>query len=313
MVILLLCSFLLVVYTLWDNNRINVVEQVIEIENLPQSLEGFTILQVTDLHEKVFGPKQSKLINIVNNIEYDVIAFTGDMLINNTSQNYEPYFSLLDGINNKEHALFVPGNADPSPYRVVNSQLATHEFIKGMEDKGVKFLKSNYAIHIKNYVIRLVDFESTIISEKRIDAYKDGSNSPFVRLQMQKYEENKVIDNEETDLLIAINHYPVPDQKIDMLNEDSFYNLRDFDLVVAGHYHGGQFRIPFLGAIFVPEPFYKRNGLFPPQNRVKGLWEYKGIKQYVSTGLGSSDTIPFMKFRLFNTPEVNVLVFTKKQ
>jgi predicted MPP superfamily phosphohydrolase len=186
-----------------------------------------------------------------------------------------------------------------------------------MEDRGVQFLETNYTIELGESTIRLVDFESSIINEKRIEAYKavseDNNYSPYVRLQMQKYEENTILDEEETELLIALNHYPVPDQRIDMLREDANYNLRDFDLVLAGHYHGGQFRLPFLGAIFVPEPFYERNGLFPPQNRVKGLWEYKGMKQYVSTGLGSSDTLPFMKFRLFNTPEVNVLIFKGKK
>jgi predicted MPP superfamily phosphohydrolase len=40
---------------------------------------------------------------------------------------------------------------------------------------------------------------------------------------------------------------------------------------MAGHYHGGQFRIPFVGALFVLEAWYEKSGLFPPQDRVKGL------------------------------------------
>jgi len=45
---------------------------------------------------------------------------------------------------------------------------------------------------------------------------------------------------------------------------------------------------------------------------VKGLWEYKQTKQYVSAGLGTSDAIPFLKFRLFNPPEINVLTLKSK-
>jgi predicted MPP superfamily phosphohydrolase len=293
------------------------VEQTVIIENLPEAQDGFTILQITDLHEKEFGQKQKRLLKEINDIEYDVIVFTGDMLNNSNSQNYSPSYNLIEGIENKEHALFVPGNADPRPYLFTKSGIEVNDFIVGMEERGVVFLDSTYTIRLGNSLVRVVDFESSIISNKRIEAYKassaNGNFSPYVKLQMDKYEENKILNEESSDLLIALNHYPIPDSRMDVLFSDDFYNIRKFDLILAGHYHGGQYRIPFYGALFIPESYYERNGLFPPQDRVKGLWEYKEIKQYVSTGLGSSDTIPFMKFRLFNTPEINVITFTSKK
>ncbi|WP_404445247.1 metallophosphoesterase [Sutcliffiella horikoshii] len=308
---------LLLIYNVFDNNRIKVVEQTIAIEKLPEALNGFTVLQVTDLHEKEFGHKQKRLLKKINDIEYDVIVFTGDMLNSSTSRNYSPYYNLIEGIENKEHALFVPGNADPRSYLFTTSGLEKNDFIDGMEERGVAFLDTTYSIRKGNSLVRVVDFESSIISNERIEAYKttseDGNISPYVKLQMDKYEENKVLNEESSDLLIALNHYPIPDSRMDVIFSDDHYNIRKFDLILAGHYHGGQYRIPFYGALFIPESFYERNGLFPPQDRVKGLWEYKGIKQYVSTGLGSSDTIPLMKFRLFNTPELNVITFTSKK
>ena len=81
------------------------------------------------------------------------------------------------------------------------------------------------------------------------------------------------------------------------------HNL-DFDLVIAGHYHGGQVRVPFYGAPFIPvmtSSFY--DGFFPDQNYVSGLAAGNSIQQYISRGLGASN-IPF---RLFNTPEINLL------
>ncbi|WP_339149889.1 MULTISPECIES: metallophosphoesterase [unclassified Sutcliffiella] len=308
---------LLLIYPVFDNNRIKVVEHTVIIENLPEAQDGFTILQITDLHEKEFGEKQKRLIKEINDIEYDVIVFTGDMLNNSNSQNYSPFYNLIEGIENKEHALFVPGNADPRPYLFTKSGIEVNDFIVGMEERGVVFLDSTYTIRLGNSLVRVVDFESSIISNKRIEAYKassaNGNFSPYVKLQMDKNEENKILNEESSDLLIALNHYPIPDSRMDVLFSDDFYNIRKFDLILAGHYHGGQYRIPFYGALFIPESYYERNGLFPPQDRVKGLWEYKEIKQYVSTGLGSSDTIPFMKFRLFNTPEINVITFTSKK
>ncbi|MDF2859197.1 MAG: hypothetical protein K0Q87_5048, partial [Neobacillus sp.] len=87
----LLCLLVvLVVYTIWDNNRIIIVEQKIIINDLPESLEDFKILQVTDLHEREFGKDQKRLIKSINSIDYEVIIFTGDMLENSDSKNYKP-------------------------------------------------------------------------------------------------------------------------------------------------------------------------------------------------------------------------------
>ena len=316
-IILILIVVFLLVYIFVDNNRIKIVHEEIVSENQSQDLDGFTILQVTDIHEKEFGKNQKRLINKINSINYDVIVFTGDMLNSKRSNNYAPFYNLIEGINNKEHALFVPGNADPVPYYIKRGVIEKHNFIEGMEERGVKFLETNYAIPFGETIVRIVDFESCIISENRIKAYRDssvdGKYTPYIRKQMENYDNNLVLDNNEEDLLIALNHYPVVDRRIELLQSDPYYNMREFDLLLAGHYHGGQFRIPFYGALFVPEAYYDRNGFFPPQDRVKGLWEYKGIKQYVSTGLGSSDTLPFMKFRMFNTPELNVITFTSKK
>lgn len=316
-IVLLLFLLFLIVYIIIDNNRIKIVHEEIEMENLTPELDSFTILQVTDIHEKEFGKNQKRLIKKINSIEYDLVVFTGDMLNSKRSNNYAPYYNLIEGINNKKHALFVPGNADPAPYQVIQGKIEKHDFIKGMEERGVSFLETNYAIPLGESLVRIVDFESSIISENRIEAYRDstvdGSYTPYIRKQIENFKENLVLDNEEEDLLIALNHYPVVDRRIDLLQSDPYYNMREFDLLMAGHYHGGQFRIPFYGSVFVPEAYYDRSGLFPPQDRVKGLWEYKGLKQYVSTGLGSSDTLPFMKFRLFNTPELNVITFTSKK
>ncbi|KHE66951.1 hypothetical protein LD39_20070, partial [Halobacillus sp. BBL2006] len=139
-----------------------------------------------------------------------------------------------------------------------------------------------------------------------------GKNNVFVTYQNKLLQEWKGFEKEDNEVLIALNHYPVIDERIDQLKGTTYYKFRDYDLIIAGHYHGGQIRIPFLGALIVPEAFYDFGGLFPPQDRVKGLWEYKGVKQYVSAGLGSSDAVGFLNFRLFNTPEINLLTLRRE-
>ncbi|MBC5638001.1 metallophosphoesterase [Ornithinibacillus sp. BX22] len=113
----------------------------------------------------------------------------------------------------------------------------------------------------------------------------------------------------ESDLLIALNHFPVVDERVDEIIDSTLLSWQNFDLIISGHYHGGQIRVPILGAVFVPESWY-RSGFFPPQDRVRRLWEYYNTKHYVSTGLGSSNAVSFLNFRLFNSPEINLLTFT---
>lgn len=279
----------LIIYTHWDNNRVIIVEQSISIEKLPNDFEDFKILQITDLHERVFGEKQQKLIKAINSVEYDVIVFTGDMLDDPDSTNFATFYMLIEGIENKNIAFFVPGNTDPDVF-VKEKYNPIHDFIKGMEDRGVKLLDTFEEIKVGDSNLYLTYFENSII--KKINELDTAIN--------------------DSDLLIALNHYPVPDGKIDLYKKSEEYAFRNYDLIIAGHYHGGQIRLPFIGAVFIPESSYSNGGFLPPQDRVKGLWEYKGIQQYVSAGLGSSDAIPFLKFRFLNTPEINVLTLKRK-
>lgn len=318
LIVMLVTIILLVTHTYWHNSHIKIVKQDIIINHLPKELEGYKILQITDLHNKEFGKNQNRLIKSINSIDYDSIVFTGDMVFNKEIKNYKPFYDLLAGIRNKENAIYVPGNEDPEAY-YVNSKgdLVKSKFIKEIEKRGVKFLESVYSVKKNNSSINFVDFEMSILNPALDYKPTNGIFSPdyMGTVQYANHREKLLgeissIDHlKNNDILIALNHFPVVDARIDTLlnNQNLKFKDRKYDLIIAGHYHGGQIRFPLIGALFVPEAWYKRNGLFPPQNRVRGLWEYKHTKQYVSTGLGSSEAIPGLKFRLFNPPEINVL------
>lgn len=298
------------IYTYLDNNRIILVQETIPINNLPEEFEGFTILQITDLHERRFGDNQEKLLEVINSVDYDAIVFTGDMLDDPKSKNYEPVYTLLEGISNKDMAFFVPGNTDPESYIIgPDYPKEKDDFVNGMEERGVQLLGSVQKVEREEAALYFTYFENSIKIENNRLRNKIKNSTQQKRL----YSELSTLDTlTESDTLIALNHYPIPDAKIDDLKNDEEFVFRNYDLIIAGHYHGGQIRLPFVGALFVPEPYYLGDGLFPPRNRVKGLWDYQGIQQYVSTGLGSSDAISFLKFRFLNPPEINVLTLTGK-
>lgn len=295
------------------------VKEDIVIETLPEEFEGFKILQISDLHEEEFGNNQEKLLDAINSVDYDAIVFTGDLLNGLESKNYESFYTLLDGINNKENALFTPGNTDPEIYELNSKRvLVKNEFVSGMEKRGVVLLESVAFIQRGKSKLSFVDFEMSLMTpESQTQDYNGRVRPEYAILpEYREYEKkladevSKVESQSDSDVLVALNHYPVIDAKINYIKNQKNYEFRHYDLIIAGHYHGGQVRIPFIGALFVPEPWYENGGLLPPRDRVKGLWVYEDTKQYVSAGLGSSDAISFINFRLFNTPEINVLTLT---
>ena len=76
----------------------------------------------------------------------------------------------------------------------------------------------------------------------------------------------------------------------------------DIDLVVSGHTHGGQVRLPYLGGLYVGD-----QGWFPEYD--KGLFDLNKIKIVITSGIGSSkQKIP----RFNNIPEVVNLKISNK-
>lgn len=139
---IILFIILVIPYTIWDNKRVKVVKEAVVVEGLSDGLHNFKILQVSDLHEKSFGKNQEKLIDTINSLDYDLILFTGDMMDGVNSENTAPYFTLIEGVKNKEYAYYVAGNTDPSNYEVDPDQLVKSNFIKEMEKLRVKLLES---------------------------------------------------------------------------------------------------------------------------------------------------------------------------
>ena len=70
---------------------------------------------------------------------------------------------------------------------------------------------------------------------------------------------------------------------------------------------GGQWRLPFGGAIYVPE-----YGWFPPDGLIRGLSYLEGIPQLISPGLGSDPHYENMPGRIFNAPTVTLITLSRK-
>ena len=69
-------------------------------------------------------------------------------------------------------------------------------------------------------------------------------------------------------------------------------------------------RLPFIGAFYVPDSTMPRGGWFPDQSDVSGLSTVGEAQVYITRGLSTNGSVPFMPFRLFNSPEISVLTLT---
>ncbi len=305
-----LCVLLLLFigYHYYDNNRIVVKREYVLLENLPPVFEGFTILQVTDLHGKYFGHNQDYLAAQINALVYDMIAFTGDMETN--SSTFGPFLELLEGIKKKDHMFYVNGNYDLAYDSLTGEKTEVGTML---ERHGCILLTEPYPIKKDGNTLWLADV--TTRPYRGYDVYAGvpalefKTDEQYQAYQSRLVEFLKIYAAPEHDGTLRIGLTHIPFTKSDVEQGTPVLNTMHFDIVIAGHYHGGQIRIPFYGAPFIPVMTSSfDDGIFPDQKYVSGLVTGPRLQQYVSRGLGSSN-IPF---RLFNTPEINLLTLKAK-
>ncbi len=309
------CVISTAIYTIIDNHRFVVIEEEIPITHLPELFEGFKILQITDLHGSYFGENQAELIKTINSLEYDMIAFTGDMsskqIKSNPKQSIQAILDLINGIEGDAPMFWVDGNWGPSTMTEIcqifsGSLTPTGEIIK---ESGVTLLTQPITL------IRGDDriWVTPMLSATSFKCYQDelDLNDIAINEIKQKALENAIADYNELknngEVKILLHHYPFPTNLSD-LQIEALDHL-DYNLILAGHYHGGQIRLPLIGALFVPSnrTGIGNTGLFPRQSDVKGMNYFGSVPQYISAGLGSSNILPLLNFRLFNTPEINII------
>ena len=204
-IIILSLILIIVIYNIFDNNRIKVVEQEVEVVDLPEEFEGFKILQIADLHGKTFGKNQKRLLKKMNAIDYDMIAICGDMMDKHTEDN-KPFFDILDGLENKENIFYVKGDTGLEAVNENIGEITSDGQL--LIEKGCKVLDKPYAItrgESTLWVSRFIN-GTTFYNETGVD--KDNDNS--VKVVVTHYPRHE-------------NHYAT-DQ-----------NIPDYNLVLAGH------------------------------------------------------------------------------
>ena len=327
-------ALLLLMLLLLNNTSIQLEEKSISIAGLPSDFEGYRIVLLSDLHGREYGDEQASLLRNLNALKYDMMILAGDMV--GKGGDAEPLYHLLKGKSSSAPVYFIAGDSDPGPLvsepRDATGVLANYvleDWILGAIDLGANYLDAPVLIEKNSSKLWLspesmLDIEASPLLSRLNAQYRAESSAyiegveaarialPFTAWRVQCAEKllNAVNRMASEDLHIAVAHYP----PIELYNAASGYSdsgmLRTADLVLAGHYCGGGWKIPFFGALFVPAVEAPRHGWFPDQSLVEGERRLGNVTVYTTGGLSVSDAILLPKFRLNNQPKITVLTLT---
>jgi predicted MPP superfamily phosphohydrolase len=268
--LILLIAFLIWIY--WGNTSIQVTIISIDSERIPESFRGFRIVQVSDLHNTEFGESQSKLLGAIKKAAPDLIAVTGD-LIDSRHTDVKIAMEFIHGVTELAPVYYVTGNheARTNKYAELKEQL---------EQAGVVILNDEIIeIEYGSEVIRLIGVNDPDFTTQG-DVYVEDAYVMNVKL--------KAMLTEDSTYTILLSHRP---ELFDV------YVDHNIDLVLSGHAHGGQVRLPFIGGLAAPN-----QGFFPHYS--EGVYENSSTKMLVSRGLGNS----IFPIRINNRPELVVMV-----
>ncbi|WP_242976322.1 metallophosphoesterase [Clostridium thermopalmarium] len=271
-IIICICTW---VFLHFENNFITITKITVKSPKLPDAFDGCKIVHLSDLHSKEFGKGQKNLVKKIEDAQPDLIVFTGD-LIDSRHFDAEVSLELIRQIVKIAPTYFVTGN---------------HERWSGNFDALEKVLKENGIHVLRNTCDR--------IGKDKDGIYITGIDDPVSTQAI--YEETKVVENEIKQALKEIKENDV--FKILLAHRPEMlplYSEYGFDLVLSGHAHGGQVRLPFIGGLIAPN-----QGFFPEYT--SGEYKRGNCTMIVSRGLGNS--IIFQ--RLFNHPEIVVLTLSK--
>lgn len=258
---------LLLIWSIWSTTALQLTGYTVQSPELPDAFQGFRIAQISDLHNAEFGSDNEKLLSLLRSSQPDIIAITGDF-IDSRRTDIAVALAFAEEAVEIAPCYYVTGN---------------HE---SRDKEAYAQLKSG-----------LLTLGVTVLENDRIPLERDGETITILGIQDPSFEadhwrvmEADVVEkylnplSQESGFSLLLSHRP---------EFMELYARYGIDLVLCGHVHGGQFRLPFLGGVFGPG-----QGFFPEYDG--GLYEKADTQMIVSRGIGNS-TIPL---RFNNRPEV---------
>lgn len=270
-----LCFWIFVLWIILDNILIHTTYTTVQIKDLPDSFRGYRIVQVSDLHNNMYGPHQSYLISCIKAAKPDIIVITGDLIDCNTA-DVDNAMVFINRAVEIAPVFYVSGNHES---RVLEKY---KDLVIRMNEAGVTELDNESASLISDEdIITLAG-----VRDPAFDWSRSSSDSVDAGIK-------KALEGESREqVTILLSHRP------ELI---STYSANGLDLVLTGHAHGGQVRLPFIGPLYSPS-----QGLFP--KFTSGLYTDGETQMYVSRGIGNG----IAPFRFNDGPELAVIILESK-
>ncbi len=288
LIILFVLLALFVGWVVYTNLALEVNGFKLEDKALPNAFAGFRIAHISDLHNASFGKGNIRLLKKLGDMRPDIIAITGD-LIDSRHTNAEIALEFVREALKIAPIYYVSGNHE--------SRLAGFKgFAERLGALGVRVLENRCERLERNgEAIAICG-----ISDPNFRIGDASSEEEIIDFELKTLCEGAKDCGAEDDLFadlrgcysLLLSHRP---QYIDIYAK---YNL---NIVLCGHAHGGQLRLPFFGGLFSPE-----QGFFPKYD--SGLYISSETSMIVSRGLGNS----VFPFRINNSPEIILIELDNK-
>ena len=193
---------------------IELTEHRMGLENLPEAFRGFRIVHLTDLHHGLYFPADalSAVVELTNELEPDIVAVTGDFVTR--SRNYiEPVAEMLSGLRACSGVFAVLGNHD---FRVGADAIA-----RALGKNGIEVLRNRHVT----------------LRRKGQKCYLAGVDDLLYRADLSRA--MRGIPHGAPTLLLS--HNPA------IIGEAANMGI---NLVLSGHTHGGQVKLPLIGCVY---------------------------------------------------------------
>ena len=257
----------LVAWIAWGNTALELNTYTVSSAKLPQSFDGYRIAHVSDLHNAEMGKDNETLLTMLRDADPDIIAITGD-LIDSRNTDIEVALQFVREAVKIAPCYYVTGNHE--------ARVSEYGELKaGMEAAGV-----------------------TVLEDVRTEISMEGETITLIGVNDPSYQTDYLFGDSETVMDTKLEELHTEDDVFTILLSHrpelfDIYADHGMDLILSGHAHGGQFRLPFIGGLVAPN-----QGLFPEYDA--GIYTEGNTNMLVSRGVGNS----ILPFRINNRPEV---------
>lgn len=267
---LALLAALLLAGNAWANARVWNARVEIRDEKIPAAFDGFVLCQVSDVHNEARGEGNAALLRALREAAPDLICITGDFL-DSRRTDLDFALELAGQLAEIAPAVYVTGN-----HEARLKDLSALE--AGLAARGVQVLRDDWTPLARGgEEIALLGLDDPGFAAGEDWTLSEGLDQTQARL-------SALLAQAGDRFSLVLSHRP------ELLPA---YAEAGADLVLSGHAHGGQVRLPGIGGLFAPG-----QGILP--RLTSGVHARGETRLVVSRGFGNSA----FPLRVFNPPEI---------